>query len=89
MSGEFKVTAPTTWLATAGAGDALAGIMGALVATHSAGAESVESKLSALAATAVLIHGRAAIRAGRGGPFTILDLNQAIPGAILEILGRN
>ena len=28
------VTAPTTWLATAGSGDALAGILGALVATH-------------------------------------------------------
>ncbi|MBX3087827.1 MAG: NAD(P)H-hydrate dehydratase [Cryobacterium sp.] len=87
--GDFKVTAPTTWLATAGAGDALAGIMGALVATHSAELESIESKLSALAATAVLIHGKAAFRASRGGPFTMLDLNQAIPDAIREILGLN
>lgn len=87
--GDFKVTAPTTWLATAGAGDALAGIMGALIATHSVESESIESKLAALAATAVLIHGRAAVLAGRGGPFTILDLNQAIPCAIREILGLN
>ena len=32
----YAVTAPTHWLATAGSGDVLGGILGALVATHHA-----------------------------------------------------
>lgn len=81
----FSVTAPTTWLATAGTGDALAGILGALVATHSAAVKEDDALMARLAATAVLVHGLAAHKAGAGGPFTVLDLNAAIPGVIVDL----
>lgn len=81
----LTVTAPTTWLATAGSGDALAGILGAMVATHSEQIREGGSALAQLAASAVYVHGSAAERAGAGGPFTILDLNAAI-GAVMAQL---
>lgn len=84
--GALSITAPTTWLATAGTGDALAGILGALLATHSVALTDGDSLMSQLAATAVLVHGLAAARAGAGGPFTVLDLNAAIPAVIAELL---
>jgi len=76
----LRVRNATPWLATAGAGDALAGILGALLATHPA-AES----LAPLAASAAWIHGEAARRASGGGPFTILDLCAALPGVIADL----
>lgn len=75
-----------TWLATAGAGDALAGIIGALLATHAADIDRDETTLARLAASAAVIHGLAARRAGHGGPFTILDLCAAIPATIVDLL---
>lgn len=83
----LSVTAPTTWLATAGSGDALAGILGALVATHAAQITLAPASLAQLAATAVVIHGRAAECASGGGPLTILDLNVAI-GPVIAALVR-
>ena len=82
----LTVTAPTTWLSTAGSGDSLAGILGALVATHAAQIVEDPAVLARLAATAVVIHGSAAERAGGGGPFTILDLNAAIGPVIAQLL---
>ena len=73
-------TAPT-WLATAGAGDALAGILGALVATHHDAPDLVR-----LGAAASVIHGLAATAAGQGGPFTITSLIEHVPGVIAELL---
>lgn len=66
------------WLATAGAGDVLAGIAGTLLAAglpaHEAGA------------CAAWVHARAAAAASRGGPITALDVathvSTAIAGAI-------
>lgn len=75
-----------TWLATAGAGDALAGILGALVTTHHAELAAEGSLLARLGATAAVIHGLAAERAGGGGPFTILDLAEAIPATIADLV---
>jgi hydroxyethylthiazole kinase-like uncharacterized protein yjeF len=60
-----KVTSPTTWLATAGSGDILAGILGALLATH----PEARDELPQLAATAVWLHGAAAAPAGGQSPF--------------------
>jgi hydroxyethylthiazole kinase-like uncharacterized protein yjeF len=76
------------WLATAGAGDALGGVLGALVATHYAEIAVDPSMLARLGATASVIHGLAAERAGGGGPFTILGLVDALPPVIAALLRR-
>lgn len=76
------------WLATAGAGDALGGILGALVATHSDEIAADPLMLARLGATASVIHGLAAERAGGGGPFTILGLVDALPPVIAALLRR-
>ena len=83
--GSFSVTSPTTWLATAGTGDALAGILGAFIATHASAIGEDEAVVACLAASAVLVHGLAAHRAGAGGPFTVLDLNASIPAIIASL----
>ncbi|MET4781733.1 ADP/ATP-dependent (S)-NAD(P)H-hydrate dehydratase [Glaciihabitans sp. UYNi722] len=75
------------WLATAGAGDALGGILGAIVATH-ADAAADSGTLARLAATASVVHGLAAERAGHGGPFTVLDLAENVSPVIAELLSR-
>ena len=56
------------WLATAGAGDALAGILGALVATHADEIARDPTALARLAATAALVHGHAANVCREGRP---------------------
>jgi hydroxyethylthiazole kinase-like uncharacterized protein yjeF len=83
-----SAAAAPSWLATAGAGDALAGILGALVATHSADVAADPTALARLAATAAVVHGLAAARASAGGPFTILDLCAAVPATIASLVLR-
>lgn len=79
------------WLATAGAGDALAGVLGALVAARAARLAPhplTLEDLFALGATAAFLHGRAATLAA-GMPaaaFTILDLCAALPEAMRGVL---
>ncbi|MGV3733538.1 MAG: ADP-dependent NAD(P)H-hydrate dehydratase [Microcella sp.] len=84
------------WLATAGAGDALAGILGALTATHAAATplDTVPldtapvdlAYLARLGAAAAVLHGLAATRASAGGPLTVLDLCAALPATIAALL---
>lgn len=85
----FAVSSAPTWLATAGAGDALAGILGALLATNASRIGIEPDALAPIAATAAVIHGLAAERASNGGPFTILDLCAAIPGVIAELVAEH
>ena len=77
-----KVTSPTTWLATAGTGDVLAGIIAAVVATHSVKRVPSLQELAELAATGVFLHGKAAELAGVDGPFPALDVAEAVGCAV-------
>jgi len=73
------------WTATAGAGDALGGILGALAATNAA-AVAAPGGLARVAATASVLHGLAAAAASGGGPFTVLELSARLPAAVVEVL---
>lgn len=68
----------SAWLATAGSGDVLAGIAGALM---SAGVNAMDA-----GSMAALVHGRAAIRASCGGPIAAMDIAAATARAISDLL---
>ena len=76
------------WTATAGTGDALGGVLGALLATHARELGADESLLARLAATASVLHGLAAARASAGGPFVVLELAEALPAVIAQLLSE-
>ncbi|QEE61799.1 NAD(P)H-hydrate dehydratase [Salinibacterium sp. dk2585] len=85
--GELIACPPASpWLATAGTGDVLAGILGALVATHARELHDDERMLARVAASASVIHAEAASRASAGGPFTVRALIAAIPAAVAGFL---
>jgi hydroxyethylthiazole kinase-like uncharacterized protein yjeF len=66
------------WLATAGAGDVLAGIAGTLLAAGLAPFDA--------APLAALVHGRAAARASAGGPLTAGAVAEAVPATVAALL---
>ncbi|MGL4745193.1 MAG: bifunctional ADP-dependent NAD(P)H-hydrate dehydratase/NAD(P)H-hydrate epimerase [Dermatophilaceae bacterium] len=68
------------WLATAGAGDVLAGLVGALLAGGVAVAEA--------GALGALVHGVAADRANPGGPVRARAIADAIPSTVAALLYR-
>lgn len=92
------VVSPTAWLAAAGTGDVLGGILGALVAGAAeadAGADRSAAlgadTLGALAATAAYVHGHAAAAASAarsGGPITALDVAESVASVIGTLLAR-
>jgi ADP-dependent NAD(P)H-hydrate dehydratase / NAD(P)H-hydrate epimerase len=83
LSAEFG----PSWLATAGSGDVLGGVLGALLATHAAAiAADGHAALARLAATASLVHGVAAERASAGGPIAALDVAEAVPRVVAELI---
>lgn len=75
----------TPWLATAGTGDVLGGVLGAIVAADRAADGT--TALAELAATAAWLHGvagriAAEVGAGRAGhPIVALDVAEALPAA--------
>ena len=97
------VEAGTPWLATAGTGDVLAGVIGALVAGAVARDEPTDAaSLAAIAASGAWLHGRAGAIAATSasiarapssppfgdGPITALDVAEALPRAVAEALPR-
>jgi len=86
--GDFVITLPkaTSWLATAGSGDVLAGIIGALVATNYIEILNSPQRLVEVAATGAYIHNVAATLASGGAPISASMITAQIPSAIRKIL---
>jgi len=72
-------TSGVPWLATAGAGDVLAGVCGALVA---AGLDAFDA-----GSVGAWLHGAAAVEAGHGGPVTAPDVARGVPAVVRRLVG--
>ena len=74
----FSQAEGVSWMATAGSGDVLAGIAGALLA---AGVDAPHA-----GAMAALVHGRAGAAASNGGPLAAMGMADATPTVIASLL---
>jgi len=80
------LTKATPYLATAGTGDVLAGIIGALVATNYIEILNSPQRLAEVAATGAYIHNQAALLASLGAPISASMVVENIPHAIRKLL---
>jgi NAD(P)H-hydrate repair Nnr-like enzyme with NAD(P)H-hydrate dehydratase domain len=85
---EFSVSLATPWLAIAGAGDVLGGVLGSMIATRATDIAADKRVLARIAASAVVIHSLAAHAASAGGPFLLDQLVMQIPVVIRKLLAR-
>jgi hydroxyethylthiazole kinase-like uncharacterized protein yjeF len=76
----------TPWLATAGSGDVLAGIIGALIATNYIEILNDPNRLAECAATGAFIHNRAAVAASNGGPISASTIVENIAQTVASLL---
>lgn len=86
-----RVGPSTPWLATAGTGDVLGGVLGALVAAAAAERTLDADALVGLGAAGARLHAHAARLAAdglgpHGGPVTALDVAHALPRAMAQLL---
>ncbi|MCL2454810.1 MAG: bifunctional ADP-dependent (S)-NAD(P)H-hydrate dehydratase/NAD(P)H-hydrate epimerase [Micrococcales bacterium] len=82
----FAQADASAWLATAGTGDVLTGVLGALLSGCAERIGDDPSLPATLAALAALVHGRAAHRANPGGPVGALDVARAVPTTVAALL---
>lgn len=73
-----ELPAAPAWLATAGSGDVLAGIAGALLASGLSAADA--------GAAAAWVHARAAEIASGGGPILAMDVADMVPAVVTSLL---
>jgi ADP-dependent NAD(P)H-hydrate dehydratase / NAD(P)H-hydrate epimerase len=73
-------------LATAGSGDVLAGILGALLAANTEVLASGDLKATDIALAGALLHARAADLAAQDGPVAALDVAEAVRKVVGDIL---
>lgn len=84
--GQTLVCGPAVpWLATAGTGDVLAGVLGAVL-TGTYARTKPGAELTEVVASAVNIYQYAAASASAGGPFTVRELVHSLPTAVRELL---
>ncbi|MGG7463877.1 ADP-dependent NAD(P)H-hydrate dehydratase [Plantibacter sp. YIM 135347] len=82
----ITVTGGPAWLATAGTGDALGGVLGALLATNASRIAADHRVLAPIAASAALLHALAGQAAAKDGPLVALDVAEAVRGVVAELL---
>jgi NAD(P)H-hydrate repair Nnr-like enzyme with NAD(P)H-hydrate dehydratase domain len=76
----------TPFLATAGTGDVLAGIIGALVATNYIEILNSKERLADVAAAGAYIHNQAALLASQGAPISASMIIDQIPNVMRKLL---